>query len=393
MGSSAVSPFLSFPFLSLPSIFRKLKSYVIYRFTATIQIVAVLTILIFVANCPINSLFIILLALFNDLRFASTCACTALHVYVTSVSGSMLPVAYDRQQASAGPEHPGSTVHHHHHHHLHPLSLLTVPVSASVSEQMWPRSYCCRPRWACCRRPSRCCGRSCLTRRAFLRATSTSSSAPPRAQSGVWVQIFIAAELLIFSARTPSFIHRCIAPSPALSSSVLLFCLLVSVIACASSFFGNLYVQDVVLIWVYDIVCLLVLDAVKVVYFHLSEEDTQVLADVPDDAAPKAAEIHPSNSQTSAPAQDVDVEAPAPPPALAESVRADSVLTQMAIDAGSRTNSSANRRGADPALSAVGGLRHRRAEGLQRKHHHPAQGLEHDAHHGEEEQYGQAVPR
>ena len=171
------------------------------------------------------------------------------------------------------------------------------------------------------------------------------------AQSGVWVQIFIAAELLIFSARTPSFIHRCIAPSPALSVSVLLFCLLVSVIACASSFFGNLYVQDVVLIWVYDIVCLLVLDAAKVVYFHLSEEDTQVLADVPDDAAPKAAEIHPSDSQTFAPAQDVDVEAPAPPPALAESVRADSVLTRMAIDAGSRTNSSANIRVDDVVLT------------------------------------------
>lgn len=41
----------------------------IYRFAATIQIVVVLTILIFVANCSIDSLFIILLALFNDLRF------------------------------------------------------------------------------------------------------------------------------------------------------------------------------------------------------------------------------------------------------------------------------------------------------------------------------------
>ena len=52
----------------LHSIFRKLKSYVIYRFAATIQIVVVLTILIYVANCSINSLYIILLALFNDLR-------------------------------------------------------------------------------------------------------------------------------------------------------------------------------------------------------------------------------------------------------------------------------------------------------------------------------------
>ena len=67
-------------------IFRKLKSYVIYRFAATIQIVIVLTVLIFVSNCPINSLFIVLLALFNDL--------------------TMLPIAYDQQQVSKDPENP-----------------------------------------------------------------------------------------------------------------------------------------------------------------------------------------------------------------------------------------------------------------------------------------------
>ena len=67
-------------------IFRKLKAYVIYRFAATIQIVIVLTLVIFISDCPINSLFVILLALFNDL--------------------TMLPIAYDRQQASAVPENP-----------------------------------------------------------------------------------------------------------------------------------------------------------------------------------------------------------------------------------------------------------------------------------------------
>lgn len=67
-------------------IFRKLKSYVTYRFAATIQIVIVLTLLIYISNCPINSLYIILLALFNDL--------------------TMLPIAYDNQQASVVPEQP-----------------------------------------------------------------------------------------------------------------------------------------------------------------------------------------------------------------------------------------------------------------------------------------------
>jgi H+-transporting ATPase len=70
-------------------IFRKLKSYVTYRFAASMQIVIVLTLLIYISNCPINSLYIIILALFNDL--------------------TMLPIAYDRQQASAVPETPDVT--------------------------------------------------------------------------------------------------------------------------------------------------------------------------------------------------------------------------------------------------------------------------------------------
>jgi H+-transporting ATPase len=65
-------------------IFRKLKAYLAYRFAATIQIVIVLTLLTYISDCPINSLYVILLALFNDL--------------------TMLPIAYDNQQASVAPE-------------------------------------------------------------------------------------------------------------------------------------------------------------------------------------------------------------------------------------------------------------------------------------------------
>lgn len=36
-------------------IFRKLKSYVTYRFAASMQIVIVLTLLIYISNCPIDS--------------------------------------------------------------------------------------------------------------------------------------------------------------------------------------------------------------------------------------------------------------------------------------------------------------------------------------------------
>lgn len=64
-------------------IFRKLKAYVTYRFAATIQIVTVLTAIIFISDCSVNSLYIVLLALFNDL--------------------TMLPIAYDYQVARYQP--------------------------------------------------------------------------------------------------------------------------------------------------------------------------------------------------------------------------------------------------------------------------------------------------
>mmetsp|Transcript_4268 Transcript_4268/g.6401 ORF Transcript_4268/g.6401 Transcript_4268/m.6401 type:complete len:933 (-) Transcript_4268:1467-4265(-) len=211
-------------------IFRKLKSYVIYRFAATIQIVLVLTILIYVANCPINSLFIILLALFNDL--------------------SMLPVAYDRQVASAAPEHPNVTK----------ILLLstTLGLMQTAFSLLWAFvSY-----------------QTGIFKSDFDIFTCSTS-----AQSGVWVQMFLSAEFLIFSARSPSFLWLSMSPSPTLCLSVLIFCLLVSIIACASDFFGHLYVQDVVIIWVFDLLCLVAIDLVKVVYFNLAEEDTRVLVE------------------------------------------------------------------------------------------------------------------
>ena len=67
-------------------IFRMLKSYTTYRFAATIHIVLVLTLLIYISNCSINSFYIVLLALFNDV--------------------TMLPIAYDIQSASKLPEKP-----------------------------------------------------------------------------------------------------------------------------------------------------------------------------------------------------------------------------------------------------------------------------------------------
>merc|ERR1712151_602278 len=67
-------------------IFGRLRSYVLYRLAATIQIVLVLSFLIYAYNKPLPALYVILLALLNDV--------------------SMLPVAGDNATPSATPEIP-----------------------------------------------------------------------------------------------------------------------------------------------------------------------------------------------------------------------------------------------------------------------------------------------
>eukprot|EP01040_Poterioochromonas_malhamensis_P003527 gene3527-3768_t len=209
-------------------IFRKLKAYVIYRFAATIQIVSVLTLLIYISNCAIDSLFIVLLALFNDL--------------------TLLPIAYDRQNPSAVPEVPEVT----------PMLIMSGCLGAlEVGLTML---------WAYASDST-----------GWFKSDFDIFQCSTQAQAGVWVQMFIASEVLVFTARTPSFFYLSIAPSPALVCSIFLGCLLVSILACASSTFGNLWVQDVAIIWTYDLICLLLVDAVKVLILHLLGENFEVL--------------------------------------------------------------------------------------------------------------------
>lgn len=98
-------------------------------------------------------------------------------------------------------------------------------------------------------------------------------------QAIIWVQMFIAAELLIFSTRAPSFFVVSLAPSLALTCSVLLGCIVVSLMACLSKMFGGLDVRDILLIWAYDIVGLFVLDVMKVMLFRFFQENMETLPD------------------------------------------------------------------------------------------------------------------
>jgi H+-transporting ATPase len=63
-----------------------ISAYVIYRVAASIVLVLSLSIIIFVTGCAVDSLYIIILALLNDV--------------------SMIPVAYDNAKATTKPQLP-----------------------------------------------------------------------------------------------------------------------------------------------------------------------------------------------------------------------------------------------------------------------------------------------
>jgi H+-transporting ATPase len=67
-------------------IFRRIKSYVVFRIAATVQMILVLSILTFVSGCNVDLIYVVLLALFNDL--------------------SMIMIGQDNQKASKLPDRP-----------------------------------------------------------------------------------------------------------------------------------------------------------------------------------------------------------------------------------------------------------------------------------------------
>lgn len=199
------------------------------------QIVIVLTLLIYISNCPINSLYIIILALFNDL--------------------TMLPIAYDRQQASAAPETPDVTK-------MMILSGLLGVLQTAFS-LLWAYAS---------------------DQTGFFHSDFVISQCSVQAQAGVWVQMSVAAELLIFSARAPSYIMTSLPPSITLFSSVIFGCFVISLFAAVIPYFGFLHINDIIIIWAYDIICLFFIDLVKVFYLKMTNENTDVLPEtLPDE--------------------------------------------------------------------------------------------------------------
>jgi hypothetical protein len=106
------------------------------------------------------------------------------------------------------------------------------------------------------------------------------ASCDVHAQALIWLQMFVATELLIFSARTQSYLWASILPSPSLLLSVFVGCLVFCLIAGLTDTFGALAGIDILLICAYDLGCLLLVDVAKVQLKKLFNESSEVLPDL-----------------------------------------------------------------------------------------------------------------
>ncbi len=195
-------------------IFRKLRAYVVYRIAATIQIVVSLSLLIYIANCEIKPLMIVLLAMFNDI--------------------TLIPIAYDHQKPSAAPDVPSVM-------EILYLSFVLGMIQ-TIFTMLWSFvSY----------------------RTGFFQSNLEIFNCNLQTQSAVWIELSVSTELLIFSTRAPYLIWNSYRPSITLLSSVLLGCIVLSIFAAQIKTLGSLPATDILIIWFYSIICLIIVDVVK----------------------------------------------------------------------------------------------------------------------------------
>merc|ERR1712166_252759 len=295
-------------------IFRRLKSYIIYRVAATLQIVIVYGVLVLVSNCTITSVFIVMLALVNDL--------------------TMTPISTDHALASKKPERPtirGIVT-------LASLVGVIIAISSVVFYYVLPDILERPLSWdgAYKYRPSgqtddtgvsgvhidKCHVGDCICDAENNHYVS----------AAMYLQLSVIAEFLIFSVRCPSFIWRYLAPHWLPVVFIFASNIVVSILAatgvilftfntttddnsswvlsygsrnsisyeCFNTHVGNIsspitldqaaatcgFAEDdpqklswttIGIIWAWDIATLLIADLVKVWYLSVFEQDTEVI--------------------------------------------------------------------------------------------------------------------
>mmetsp|Transcript_31662 Transcript_31662/g.73946 ORF Transcript_31662/g.73946 Transcript_31662/m.73946 type:complete len:935 (+) Transcript_31662:80-2884(+) len=202
-------------------IFKRLKSYVIYRICITVQVVGFLACLSFFWNARFKALYIILLALFHDLQIVT--------------------IAYDHQVAGPYPETP--TV----------MGLLFQSYAMGI--------LMCVQTLFLCRH-----GKSFLSN-TFADAIADNpdpSVLNPYMESTIFLQISNSSAILILSARTVGFFFQTM-PAWQLMLSTAIGQVLVNLALMMPGDFlvSQLEIEDIAKVWLYDILWLLILDIVK----------------------------------------------------------------------------------------------------------------------------------
>jgi len=100
-------------------------------------------------------------------------------------------------------------------------------------------------------------------------------------QAIIWIQVFVATEILAFSTRAPSYFFLCRPPTWPLTAGIVIGCLIICFIASFSTFGNNLLPStDVALVWVWNIFWFFVIDAIKVQMLLYLNESTEVLPEL-----------------------------------------------------------------------------------------------------------------
>jgi len=205
-------------------IFARIKSYVIYRVAASIVLVVTLSMFVFTNNCSVPSLWVIILALLNDI--------------------SMIPVAYDHAKATTKPQLPNATklvlqsvfyatV-------LSVLGLVFIYSLAYSHAQMGDEEM----------------------PRLDLEGCRLGGAAGAETKGFIWFHLVMVTELSIFSVRAPGFLLFDM-PSPILLCSVFGTCIVGALIV---SFVDEikLHPSNLGIIIAFDVGLLLLVDVGKV---------------------------------------------------------------------------------------------------------------------------------
>lgn len=199
-------------------IFARIKSYVVYRIAASIILVCTLSTIIFAKGCAVNSLLVIILALLNDI--------------------SMIPVAYDRAQATARPQLPiarnlvlMSTYYGVMHGAFGLVFIFSLDHAKPFSGSHNIDLHICND----------------------------------KTQGFIWLHLVLVTELAIFSARAPGLFFKSI-PSLALMVSVIATCILGTLVAL---FAEKVPGTNVGWIWLYNIAAFCFVDIFKIKFREL----------------------------------------------------------------------------------------------------------------------------